>query len=58
MAIYTSSPSLSLPHSLNADEYAQLMGNFVEVVEIHEDLLINIEVSRGEGAELQNMDNS
>lgn len=30
---------------LNADEYAQLMGNFVEVVETHEDLLLNIEVS-------------
>lgn len=31
------------PHSLNADEYAQLLGNFVEVVETHEELLMSIE---------------
>lgn len=28
---------------LSSDEYAQLMCNFVEIVEIHEDLLLNIE---------------
>lgn len=28
---------------MNADEYAQLLGNFVEVVETHEDLLTSIE---------------
>lgn len=29
--------------SVNGDEYAQLLGNFVEVVETHEDLLTSIE---------------
>lgn len=31
--------------SVNADEYAQLLGNFVEVVETHEELLTDIEAS-------------
>lgn len=29
--------------SLNSDEYAQLLGNFVEIVETHEELLLAIE---------------
>ena len=47
--VYFNCPSsrLVIPtHRLNADEYAQLMGNFVEVVETHEDLLINIGVRK------------
>ncbi|XP_055713847.1 rho guanine nucleotide exchange factor 7 isoform X2 [Phlebotomus papatasi] len=34
---------LSNSQILSSDEYAQLMCNFVEIVEIHEDLLLNIE---------------
>lgn len=34
---------LILIFSVNADEYAQLLGNFVEVVETHEDLLTSME---------------
>lgn len=30
---------------INSDEYAQLLGNFVEVVEAHEDLLVSMENS-------------
>lgn len=30
---------------INADEYAQLLGNFVEVVEAHEELLASMETS-------------
>lgn len=32
-------------HRINSDEYAQLLGNFIEVVEAHEELLMAIESS-------------
>lgn len=35
--------NINLFHSVSADEYAQLLGNFVEVVETHEDLLLSME---------------
>lgn len=37
--------SINPPNSLNGDEYAQLLGNFIEVVEQHEELLVAIENS-------------
>lgn len=37
--------SINPPNSLSSDEHAQLLGNFIEVVEQHEELLVAIENS-------------